>query len=69
MLCGHIRVEDQFRKSELVPIGEVENVDNLAHILGCRVASLPMSYLVCRWERLLKVLLFVMESLRKWNVC
>lgn len=31
-------------KSELVPIGEVENVDHLAHILGCRVASLPMTY-------------------------
>jgi hypothetical protein len=23
----------------------VENVDNLAHILGCGVASLPMNYL------------------------
>jgi hypothetical protein len=32
-------------KSEIVPIGEVENVDSLAHILGCRVASLPMTYL------------------------
>jgi hypothetical protein len=32
-------------KSELVPIGEVENVENLTHILGCRVASLPITYL------------------------
>jgi hypothetical protein len=24
-------------KSELVPIGEVEDVDNLAHNVGCRV--------------------------------
>jgi hypothetical protein len=32
-------------KSDFVPIGEVEDVDNLAHILGCRVASLPMTYL------------------------
>jgi hypothetical protein len=31
-------------KSELVPIGEVEDVDNLAHILGCRVVSLPITY-------------------------
>jgi len=31
-------------KSELVPIGEVENVDNLAQILGCRVAFLLMAY-------------------------
>jgi hypothetical protein len=29
----------------IVPIGEVENVDSLVHILGCRVASLPMTYL------------------------
>jgi hypothetical protein len=32
-------------KSKIVPIGEVENVDSLAHIQGCRVASLPMTYL------------------------
>jgi len=31
--------------SEIVPIGEVENVDSLAHILGCRVASLLLTYL------------------------
>jgi len=29
-------------KSELVPIGEVES---LAHILGCRIGSLLMTYL------------------------
>jgi hypothetical protein len=32
-------------KSRLVPIEEVEDVKDLAHILGCRVASLPMKYL------------------------
>jgi hypothetical protein len=32
-------------KSEIVPIGEVENVERLANLLGCRVASLPMTYL------------------------
>jgi len=32
-------------KSELVPIGEVEDVESLAHILGCRIRSLPMTYL------------------------
>jgi len=35
-------------KSEIVPIGEVE-VDNLAHIVGCRVESLPMTYLGLPW--------------------
>jgi hypothetical protein len=32
-------------KSEVVPIGAVEDVDRLAHLLGCRVASLPLTYL------------------------
>ena len=32
-------------KSEMVPIGEVPNVFVLAKILGCRVGSLPMTYL------------------------
>ena len=32
-------------KSEIVPIGEVEEVDRLANIFGRRVAGLPMKYL------------------------
>jgi hypothetical protein len=32
-------------KSELVPIGKVDDVKSLAHILGCRIGSLPMTYL------------------------
>jgi hypothetical protein len=32
-------------KSELVLVGNVENVDGLAGILGCRVSSLPLKYL------------------------
>ena len=32
-------------KSEIVPIGEVNNLDALANILHCRVGSLPMKYL------------------------
>lgn len=32
-------------KSEAITVGEVANVDELADILGCRVAWLPMSYL------------------------
>ena len=32
-------------KCEMVPIGEVDDVHALADILGCRVGSLPMSYL------------------------
>ena len=33
------------RKSEIVPIGEVNNLDALANFLQCRVGSLPMKYL------------------------
>jgi hypothetical protein len=32
-------------KSKIVPIGQVEDVDYLAHILGCRLRSLLMTYL------------------------
>jgi hypothetical protein len=32
-------------KFEIVSIGEVENVDRLARIFGCRVVGLPMKYL------------------------
>ena len=32
-------------KSEMVPIGKVNNVHALAKILGCRVRTLPMTYL------------------------
>ena len=32
-------------KSEMVPIGEVPNVYVLVEILGCRIGSLPMTYL------------------------
>jgi hypothetical protein len=32
-------------KSEIVPISDVEDVEGLAQLLGCRVASLPMTYL------------------------
>ena len=32
-------------KSEIVHVGEVNNLDALANILQCRVSSLPMKYL------------------------
>ena len=32
-------------KTELVPIGEVNNIHALAEILGCWIGSLPMTYL------------------------
>ena len=32
-------------KSEVIPVGEVEDIDELAVELGCRVGSLPTVYL------------------------
>ena len=32
-------------KSEVIPVGEVEDIDELAVELGCRVGSLPIVYL------------------------
>ena len=32
-------------KSEIVPIGEVSNIQILANILQCKLGSLPMTYL------------------------
>ena len=32
-------------KSEIVPVGEVGNIGDLADIFRCRVGSLPMKYL------------------------
>ena len=32
-------------KSELVPVGEVHNLDMLVGLLGCRHSSLPLKYL------------------------
>jgi hypothetical protein len=42
-------------KLEIVPIGGVEDVERLANLLGCRVASLPMTPL------------FGMVLLKKWK--
>jgi hypothetical protein len=54
-------------KSEIVPIGEIEDVEWLAKLLGCRVPSLPMTTWVCHWVLLTRPCLFGMVSLRKWN--
>ena len=35
----------KLEKSELIPVGRVENIDDLALDFGCRVGSLPSTYL------------------------
>jgi hypothetical protein len=46
MKC-HINLKFQVNlsKSEMVPVGDVPKLRVLADIMGCRIGSLPMSYL------------------------
>ncbi|RVX09442.1 hypothetical protein CK203_015286 [Vitis vinifera] len=39
------RLRINLEKSELIPVGRVENIDDLAMKFGCRVGSLPSTYL------------------------
>ena len=43
------RLKINLAKLELVPIGDVINVDRLALIPRCKVSNLPMKYLVLHW--------------------
>lgn len=45
MVSDYLWVEDNFGNSELVPVGNVPNVDELAIVMSCRVGQLPMTYL------------------------
>lgn len=47
LLCSKVvsGLKVNLAKSEVIPIGRVGNVQELATILGCRVSSLPMTYL------------------------
>ena len=53
-------------KSESVHVCNVNNVEDLAHVLGCKVSSLPMKYLCLLWEEIR--LIFGMVFLRRLNV-
>jgi hypothetical protein len=48
LLCFELasRLKINLAKSKLVPVGNVSNASGLAHILGCRVSSLPMIYVL-----------------------
>ena len=39
------RLKINLGKSELIPVGEVHNLDVLVGLLGCRHSSLPLKYL------------------------
>ena len=52
-------------KSEIVPIGEVCNIQSLANILQCRVDSLPMIYLGMPLGTLYKTASQILERMEK----
>ena len=41
--CSGLKIN--LEKIELIPIGEVPNLEELAKVLGCKVCSLPSTYL------------------------
>ena len=42
-VCSSFKIN--LEKSELIPVGEVPNLEELAKVLGCKVGSLPSTYL------------------------
>ena len=52
-------------KSEIIPIGEVSNIQSLANILQCRVGSLPMIYLGMPLGTLYKTASQILERMEK----
>jgi len=53
-------------KFEIVPIGNVGDVEGLASILGCGVASLPIKYLGLPLSAIIRHPLFGVALLRRW---
>jgi hypothetical protein len=54
-------------KSVLIPVGNIQQVDYLASILGCEVASLPLDYLGLPLGAP-NLLIYGMVFWRRWNV-
>ncbi|RVX11146.1 hypothetical protein CK203_013338 [Vitis vinifera] len=50
---SHFWLSINLNKSELLPVGRVENVEVLAFELGCKVGSLPSTYLGSLWVLLI----------------
>jgi hypothetical protein len=53
---------------KLVLTGAMEDVEGMAHILGCRVSSLPMKYPSLSLGLLSSLNQYGMVSLKRWNV-
>ncbi|RVX06893.1 hypothetical protein CK203_015021 [Vitis vinifera] len=55
-------------KSEILPVGRVENVEVLASELGCKVGSLPSTYLGLPLEHLASMSIYLMSLMRMLRV-
>ena len=40
--CSGLKIN--LEKSELIPIGDVHNMEEFAKVLGCKVGTLPTTY-------------------------
>jgi hypothetical protein len=59
------RLKINLAKSELVPVGDVLNVNALVRVLGISGSSLPLKYLGLPMGTLFKLNLFGFQLLRK----
>ena len=54
-------------KSEIVPVGEVGNLDALARILCCKIGCLPCLIWGCLWGHIIRIPQFGTLSLKEWK--
>lgn len=44
--CSHLRFEGKFAKeSEIIHVEEINNIDDLVRLMGCKTGALPSVYL------------------------
>ena len=63
-VCG---LKINLAKSELLPVGIVPEVEELAQILGCKVSNLPMRYLGWPWVLNLNQKQYGISFFRRWK--
>lgn len=54
-------------KSELVPVGDVHNLEELVSILGCKMLNLSMKYLGLPWGAKFKAKTIETKLWRRWK--
>jgi hypothetical protein len=57
-----------FSKSALIPVGFVDDANQLAGLLGCGISSLPLKYLGLQLGASLKLMWVELEDLMAWRL-